>query len=155
MPQVSLDAPAPDFALRDFRGETVRLADFRGKTHVLLVFNRGFVWPFCRRHLAQLRQDAQEFAKRQTQVLVVGPEDAQAFASYWSEQDLPFVGLPDPKASVLKLYGQEVNLFKLGRMPAQVIVDKAGVARFVHYGHAMSDIPEGAQVLSLLDQLNA
>jgi peroxiredoxin len=102
-----------------------------------------------------LRQDAQEFAKRQTQVLVVGPEDAQAFAASWSEQGLPFVGLPDPKASVLKLYGQEVSLFKLGRMPAQVIVDKAGVARFVHYGHAMSDIPESAQVLSLLDQLSA
>jgi peroxiredoxin len=63
--------------------------------------------------------------------------------------------LPDPKFSVLKLYGQEVNLFKLGRMPAQVIVDKAGVARFVHYGHSMSDIPENVEVLALLNQLNS
>ena len=70
-------------------------------------------------------------------------------------RDLPFEGLPDPKARVLKLYGQEVNLIKLGRMPALVIVDKAGVARFVHYGHAMSDIPENTEVFSLLDQLNA
>ena len=105
--------------------------------------------------MAQLRQDYQEFVKRQAQVIVVGPEDAKAFAAYWHQHDLPFVGLPDPKASVLKLYGQEVNLFKLGRMPAQVIVDKAGVARFVHYGHSMSDIPENAEVLALLDQLNA
>ena len=104
--------------------------------------------------MAQLRQDYQEFVKRQAQVIVVGPEDAKAFAAYWHQHDLPFVGLPDPKASVLKLYGQEVNLFKLGRMPAQVIVDKAGVARFVHYGHSMSDIPENAEVLALLDQLN-
>ena len=105
--------------------------------------------------MVQLRQDYQEFVKRQAQVIVVGPEDAKAFAAYWHQHDLPFVGLPDPKASVLKLYGQEVNLFKLGRMPAQVIVDKAGVARFVHYGHSMSDIPENAEVLALLDQLNA
>jgi len=104
--------------------------------------------------MAQLRQDYQDFVKRQAQVIVVGPEDAKAFAAYWHQHDLPFVGLPDPKASVLKLYGQEVNLFKLGRMPAQVIVDKAGVARFVHYGHSMSDIPENAEVLALLDQLN-
>jgi hypothetical protein len=48
-----------------------------------------------------------------------------------------------------------VNLFRLGRMPAQVIVDKAGVARFVHYGHSMSDIPENSEVLGLLDQLDA
>ena len=105
--------------------------------------------------MAQLRQDYQEFVKRQAQVIVVGPDDAQAFQAYWQQHDLPFVGLPDPKASVLKLYGQEVNLFKLGRMPAQVIVNKAGVARFVHYGHSMSDIPENAEVLSMLDQLNA
>jgi peroxiredoxin len=104
--------------------------------------------------MAQLRQDYQEFVKRKAEVIVVGPEDAQAFEAYWRAHDLPFIGLPDPTASVLKLYGQEVNLFKLGRMPAQVIVDKAGVARFVHYGHSMSDIPEDAELFSLLDQLN-
>ena len=104
--------------------------------------------------MAQLRQDYPEFVKRQAQVLVLGPEDANAFATYWREHALPFVGLPDPTASVLKLYGQEVNLFKLGRMPAQVIVDRAGMARFVHYGHSMSDIPENAEVLALLDELN-
>ena len=105
--------------------------------------------------MAQLRQDYQEFIKREAQVIVIGPEDAKAFEAYWQQHELPFTGLPDPKASVLKLYGQEINLFKLGRMPAQVIVDKAGVARFVHYGHSMSDIPENSAILALLDQLNA
>ncbi|MBN2148327.1 MAG: redoxin domain-containing protein [Anaerolineales bacterium] len=101
-----------------------------------------------------MRKDYPEFVKRHAQVIVVGPEDAKAFTAYWQKNDLPFIGLPDPKASVLKLYGQEVNLFKLGRMPAQVIVDMAGVARYVHYGHSMSDIPENSEILALLDQLN-
>lgn len=105
--------------------------------------------------MAQLRLDYAEFVKRQAEIIVVGPENAQAFADYWQKNELPFIGLPDPKASVLKLYGQEVNLFKLGRMPAQVIVDQSGTARFVHYGHSMSDIPENAEVLAMLDQLNA
>jgi peroxiredoxin len=43
MPQVSLDAPAPDFELKDYTGRPVRLSDFRGQASVLLVFNRGFV----------------------------------------------------------------------------------------------------------------
>jgi peroxiredoxin Q/BCP len=103
--------------------------------------------------MAQLRQDYPEFEKRQTRIVVVGPEDAKAFKDYWRKHGLPFTGLPDPKASVLKLYGQEVNLFKLGRMPAQVIVDMAGRVRFVHYGHDMSDIPDNAELLDLLDQL--
>jgi peroxiredoxin len=42
MPRVSLNTPAPDFALANFQGETIRLSDFGGKSHVLLVFNRGF-----------------------------------------------------------------------------------------------------------------
>ena len=104
--------------------------------------------------MAQLRQDHAEFVKRETEVVVVGPENAPAFQAYWQQHALPFIGLPDPNASVLKLYGQEVNLFKLGRMPAQVIVDKSGVARFVHYGHTMADIPENAELFSLLDQIN-
>ena len=56
---------------------------------------------------------------------------------------------------MLKLYGQEIKLFKYGRMPAQVLVDKAGVARFVHYGHDMSDIPSNEEILGLIDGLNA
>ena len=154
MPKVALNKPAPNFTLQNFQGNAVSLSDFSGKENILLVFNRGFVWPFCQRHMAQLRQDYAEFIKRRTQIIVLGPEDAQAFAAYWKKNDLPFIGLPDPKTSVLKLYGQEVNLFKLGRMPAQVIIDKAGVARFVHYGHSMSDIPENAELFSLLDQIN-
>jgi peroxiredoxin Q/BCP len=104
--------------------------------------------------MAQLRQDFAEFEQRQTTILVVGPENADAFARYWQENGLPFVGLPDPTHSVLRLYGQEVNLFKLGRMPAQVVVDKKGMARFVHYGDSMSDIPENGELLALLDALN-
>jgi peroxiredoxin len=105
--------------------------------------------------MAQLRQDYSQFLARDIEVVVVGPEDANAFAAYFQKESLPFIGLPDPKASILKLYGQEVNLFKLGRMPAQVLIDKAGIARFVHYGHDMRDIPANEEILALADQLNA
>jgi len=100
--------------------------------------------------MAQLRQDYGQFVERGAEIIVLGPESPAAFRDYWQKENLPFVGLPDPQHSVLKLYGQEVNLFKLGRMPAQVIVDRAGTARFVHYGHAMSDIPPNEELLALL-----
>jgi len=104
--------------------------------------------------MAQLRQDFAEFEKRSTVILVVGPEDAAAFARYFGENSLPFTGLPDPTHSVLKTYGQEIKLFKFGRMPAQVLVDRTGTARFVHYGHDMTDIPKNSEMLALIDELN-
>ncbi len=104
--------------------------------------------------MAQLRQDHAKFETEDTVILVVGPEDAKAFAAFWKEHDLPFIGLPDPKHRVLKGYGQEIKLFKLGRMPAQVIIDKDGMVRYVHYGRSMSDIPENDEILGLIRGLS-
>jgi peroxiredoxin len=42
MSKVALNKPAPEFDLTDYRGQPVKLADFRGQKHMLLVFNRGF-----------------------------------------------------------------------------------------------------------------
>ena len=105
--------------------------------------------------MAQLRQDYKKFADKNAVVIVAGPENAEAFKKYWEKESLPFIGLPDPEHTVLKTYGQEVKIFKLGRMPAQVIIDKQGMVRFVHYGHSMSDIPDNGELLSLLDEINA
>lgn len=104
--------------------------------------------------MAQLRQDQAKFDELDTVILVVGPENPTAFRSFWEKNDMPFIGLPDPKHTVLNLYGQEVNLFKLGRMPAMAVIDKTGMVRFVHYGHNMSDIPDNADVLGTLQTLN-
>ena len=104
--------------------------------------------------MAQLRQDYQKFVTAGAEIIVVGPEPAFAFRAYFEAELLPFLGLPDPKHSVLKLYGQEVNLFKLGRMPAQVLIDSFGMVRFVHYGHSMADIPQNKEILESLRVMN-
>lgn len=104
--------------------------------------------------MAQLRQDYDEFVTQETEVVVVGPEGADAFSMYWKQNKLPFIGLPDPTHTVLKRYGQEVNLFKFGRQPAQVTIDMNGQVRFVHYGHDPSDIPSNEEILTLLKAIN-
>lgn len=104
--------------------------------------------------MAQLRQEYDKFTALDTEIVVVGPEDSKAFAAYWQKHNLPFVGLPDPTHTVLKKYGQEVSLFKFGRQPAQVLIDKHGEARFVHYGHDPSDIPANQEILDLLKPMN-
>jgi peroxiredoxin Q/BCP len=104
--------------------------------------------------MAQLRQDYEAFQARNTEVVVVGPEGPGAFASFWEKESLPFIGLPDPSHSVLKLYGQQVKIFKMGRMPAQALIDMQGTVRFVHYGNSMQDIPETKENLALIDEIS-
>jgi peroxiredoxin len=104
--------------------------------------------------MGQLRQDYQEFTRRGAEVIALGPDGPHAFQRFWEQHDMPFVGLADVKSRVADQYAQEVNLLKLGRMPALFVIDRSGRVRYVHYGEAMQDTAKNAEVLDILDQLN-
>jgi peroxiredoxin len=40
---IQVNQKAPDFEIEDFKGNRFRLSDFRGKSNILIVLNRGFV----------------------------------------------------------------------------------------------------------------
>ena len=105
--------------------------------------------------MAQLRQDYDRYQASEAEVVAIGPDSAQRFSHYWDEHDIPFVGLADPQKTVLKLYGQQIKLLKLGRMPAQAVVDVDGVVRYVHYGNSMQDIPKNEEILNQLATLSS
>lgn len=88
------------------------------------------------------------------EILAVGPNPADTFVQYWQKERIPFIGLPDPEHQVALLYRQEVNLFKLGRMPLNCVVDPNGYIRYAHYGTSMQDIPSNEELLQVIDELN-
>jgi peroxiredoxin len=104
--------------------------------------------------MAQLRRDFKEFNDRDTEIIAIGPEDARSFKAWWDEHQMPFTGIADPKHLIAKTYGQKVKLIQLGRMPATILVDKKGQIRFTHFGESMADIPETAEMITLIDSLN-
>lgn len=104
--------------------------------------------------MARLREGYAEFAARDAEILAIGPDSREKFINYWEENQLPFPGLPDSGKQVSKLYKQEVNLFKLGRMPLNAVVDREGSIRYIHYGYSMSDIPDNEALLQVIEELN-
>ena len=94
------------------------------------------------------------FISRGAVILAVGPNAADTFEQYWRNERIPYIGLPDPEHQVALLYRQEVNLFKLGRMPLNCIVDAEGYIRYAHYGASMSDIPSNQELFQVIDELN-
>ena len=145
---------APDFELKDINENSVRLSSFRGSKPVVLTFLRGFLWPYCRAQLARMRDNYAEFTARGIAIIAVGPDNMQTFQQYWVKEKIPYIGLPDPDHQVSKLYRQEVNLFKLGRMPLNTVLDINGRIRYVHFGSSMSDIPDNETFLNVIDHLN-
>lgn len=96
--------------------------------------------------MAQLRQYLDKLKKLDVEVLIIGPENSNSFRKYWKIECFPFIVLPDPDHSVMDLYGQEVKLQKLGRMPAHMLIDKTGILKFVYYVSSMADIPNLTQI---------
>ena len=153
MANIEVNKQAPDFQIEDYKGNSFKLSDFRGEKNVLIVLNRGFVWPFCKKHMMQLHQDFNKFLEKDTIILVVGPEKRINFEKYFEENGFEFYGIPDETQKVLKLFNQEVNLFKLGRMPAQMLIDKEGILKYVHFGHSMKDIPSNQEIFDSIDNM--
>ncbi len=104
--------------------------------------------------MARLSFSYAEFTSRNAEIVAVGPDGVTSFQRYWENESIPFVGLPDPDHRVAKLYRQEVNLFKLGRMPLNCVVDIDGRIRYIHYSSSMSDIPDNETFLNVIDELN-
>ena len=101
-----------------------------------------------------MRQDYDQFTARDAEILALGPDGPRATQRFWEEQQMPFPGLPDLRSQVADQYHQEVNLLKLGRMPALFVVDREGRIRYAHYGDSMQDIPANEAILEVLDSLN-
>lgn len=102
-----------------------------------------------------MRQDYAEFQSRGAEIIALGPDGPNAFRTYWAENTIPFIGLADVKSKVADRFNQEVKLLKLGRLPAIYVLDSEGRVRYSHFGDSMSDIPENAKVLAVLDAIKA
>ena len=94
-----------------------------------------------------MRRDYRKFAKLETEIVCIAPEDTETVRRYWKRERLPFIGLADPEHKVADRYGQSVRLLKLGRLPLQLIIDRTGTVRYRHDANSMSDIPDNAEML--------
>lgn len=85
-PPITPGEIAPDFVLPAAnRDGTVSLADYRGKTPVLLAMMRALYCAFCRRHIAQLgttRQKLQALGVEALGIVASQPERARLYYRY-------------------------------------------------------------------------
>lgn len=101
----------------------------------------------------QLARAYPSFTELETEVIAVGPDDAAAFRRMFGRLGASFPGIPDPEHRIAEVYGQQVVWWKLGRLPAQFLIDKNGVVRFSEYSRSMSQITPPEEILELLRRL--
>ncbi len=126
-------APAPAFAAQDIAGNTVRLADFAGRTVILEWTNNGC--PFVAKHYDSGNMQAlqRRFTGTGAVWLVVAssapgeqghvtPAEARADLARWKAAPSDF--LLDPNGVVGRLYDARAT-------PHMVVIDRAGVLAYM------------------------
>ncbi len=128
---VDLGAQAPDFELRDQHNQPVRLADYRGKRHVTVVFYLMAFSRICDRELGGLRDDLAAFDNDEAALLAVSCDAPATHRRQAEEDGYRFPLLSDfwPHGDVARRYGVFDERFGVARR-ATFLVDRDGVVRY-------------------------
>lgn len=122
---------APDFELNDQTRTPVRLSDFRGRKHVLLVFYPLAFSGVCTGELCQLRDSIGHFRSDEVETIGVSVDSTAALRAWADREGFGFPLLSDfwPHGAVASAYGVFDEASGLA-LRGTFLVDKEGVIRF-------------------------
>jgi peroxiredoxin len=126
-----LGREAPDFTLKSTHGENLRLSEFRGQV-VLVNFWARWAGD-SRREIPALERIHSTYARAGLIVLGVSIEaDARRAGEFATSMHIPYPVLIDTDPAL----GQE---YVIQKMPMTLLIDRAGIVRFVHVGFENAD----------------
>lgn len=100
--------------------------------------------------MLQLQEDYEKFLNKNIRILAVCPENEDKVISFKEKNNISFDLLPDNTHEIAKRYSQQFRILKLGRMPAQIILNKDLNKVFEHYSDNMKDIIKNEEILAEL-----
>ena len=121
-------AKAPAIEAQDQHGKTVRLADFAGKSNVVLYFYPKDDTPGCTKEACSLRDGHGALLGAGAVVLGVSADDVKSHKAFADKFHLPFSLLADPDKKIITDYGVKMPLVGIAKR-VTFVIDKAGVIR--------------------------
>src|SRR5437763_254778 len=104
MPKLKPGDAAPDFALSDQRGKTVKLKDFRGKKLVVYFYPKADT-PGCTTQSCALRDAEPDLKKLKAKVVGISPDTPEKQKKFDEKYDLGFPLLADENHKVAQAWG--------------------------------------------------
>jgi peroxiredoxin len=147
-------APAPEFTLRDQDGEEVSLADFRGRTAVLVFYPSDFS-PTCTDQLSVYQEVLPELEEQGATLLGISVDSAFCHKAFQKHLGIDIRLLADfhPKGEVARAYGVYSDDYGVsGR--ALVMVGPDGTVQWAHLSNPL-EVPGANLIFDALDEQRA
>lgn len=142
---------APDFELPSPTGEPRRLADFRGKSEVVLFFYPKDNSPACTAEACSFRDSYEAFRDSGAEVIGVSSDSVNSHQKFADRHQLPFPLVSDADGALRTLYGVPRTL---GAIPGRVtyVIDRQGVVRHIFSSQfqVFKHVDEALRVLGTL-----
>lgn len=150
---VQVGNKAPDFTLPDQLGKHVRLADFVGKTAVVLYFYPKDNTAGCTLEACTFRDSYEAFQQAGATVIGVSVDSTESHQRFAQKYRLPFILLSDQDGQIHKLYGI-TNFLGVIRGRETFVIDKDGIIRhrFASAVNMTKHVTESLEVLQSLSQ---
>lgn len=94
---------APDFELRNQRGETVKLSDYRGRKVLLFAYPKAGT-SGCTVQACGFRDNFAQIETAEAVVLGLSPDEPEALAKWIDDENLQYDLLSDPEHQVLEAW---------------------------------------------------
>jgi peroxiredoxin len=116
----ALAEKAPDFVLRDLKGQTFRLSDRRGKKPVLIIFSTTWC-AFCKAEIPHFKSIQATYVKQGLEIVNIDIQESKEKVSrFTAEHQLPYRILLDEDGTVSGVYD-------IRGVPSLVLIDKSGM----------------------------
>ena len=121
---VKVGDDAPNFSLQDANGKTFTLADYKGKSPVVIYFYPKANTPGCTKEACGIRDDFPEFKKSDIAIFGISVDSKEDIKEFVNDYNLNFPLLSDIEKTTCKEYGVLNNLGFANRIT--FIIDKNG-----------------------------
>jgi peroxiredoxin len=175
-PGIKVGMKAPDFSLKNPKGNTIKLSTLLQKGPVILTFYRGAWCPYCNLQLRQLTETLPQLKKYGASLVAITPQTPDKSLGQFKQDGFPFEVLSDMDYKVIKsykllwevspkldaaykrAYGLDIATFNgAGRLglpiPGTFVIDRAGIVRAAFVDTDYKKRMEPADILAALKSI--
>ena len=128
---LQINTIAPDFKLKNYKGEEYALSEFKGKKVVLYFYPKNNT-SGCTTQALEFKNVYDQFQKKNVVIIGISKDSLDSHQQFQKKYDFPFILLSDPSTETIQKYDvwKEKKLYGktyMGVVRTTYIIDEQGV----------------------------